>query len=109
MRTYELVIIFDAGTEHSEIRKLLDQQTASLSEAGAELGKTDHWGLRRFAYEMNDRNEGYYVVLQTRSEPAPVKELSRTLSLRDDVIRHRVVRIPDDMWGITRPVESNDE
>ena len=57
------------------------------------------WGKRRLAYEIKKRAEGYYVVIQARSEPPAMAELHRTLSLADEVIRHKVLRIPEAAYG----------
>ena len=43
--------------------------------------------------------EGYYVVLQASAEPAAMDELHRVLSLADEVIRHKVLRIPEKVYG----------
>ena len=42
---------------------------------------------------------GYYVVIQAKAEPAAMDELNRTLSLSDDVIRHKILRIPEQVYG----------
>jgi small subunit ribosomal protein S6 len=93
------MIIFDADLEEEEIRAAIGRTTDLLSSRGAELGHTDVWGKRRFAYRLNHRWEGYYVVLQAKAEPAAMDELGRVLSLADEVIRHKVLRIPDAVYG----------
>ena len=99
MRPYEVMIIFDAELDDAEVRAALDRHTQLLTSAGAELGSVDVWGKRRFAYRLKHRWEGYYVVLQARAEPAAMDELGRVLSLADEVLRHKVLRIPDDVYG----------
>jgi ribosomal protein S6 len=64
-----------------------------------ERGHVDFWGKRRLAYEINRKADGYYVVFQARSEPPAMVELSRVLSLADEVIRHKVLRIPAKVYG----------
>ena len=39
------------------------------------------------------------MVLQARAEPAAMDELHRVLSLADEVIRHKVLRIPEEVYG----------
>lgn len=95
MRSYEVMIILDAGLEEEAIRASLDRFTGLLSSRGANPGRIDRWGKRRFAYELHHRWEGYYVVVEVTSEPGPMAELDRALFLADEVIRHKVVRIPD--------------
>ena len=101
MRPYEVMVIFDAELEDDVIRSAVDRHTKLLQSKGAELGSLDHWGKRRLAYPLNHRLEGYYVVLQARAEPAAMDELGRALSLADEVLRHKVLRIPEQIYGKT--------
>ena len=100
MRPYEVMVIFDAELEEETIRAAVDRHATQLIESkGAELGPVDFWGKRRFAYQLKHRWEGYYVVLQAKAEPAAMDELGRTLSLADEVLRHKVLRIPEQVYG----------
>ena len=99
MRPYEVMVIFDAERDDDELRAAIDRYTGMLTSKGAELGTVDVWGKRRFAYRLAHRWEGYYVVLQARSEPEPMQELSRALTLGDEVLRHKVLRIPENVYG----------
>ena len=44
---------------------------------------------------MNHKREGYYVVVEFTGEPETVAALDRMLGLADEVVRHKVVRLPD--------------
>ena len=99
MRPYEVMVIFDADLEEETIRSAVARYLQLIESRGAEPGQTDFWGKRRFAYELKHRWEGYYVVLQVRSEPPAMDELHRVLSLSDEVIRHKVLRIPEAVYG----------
>lgn len=95
MRHYEVMVILDAGLEEDAIRAVLDRATKSLTSNGATVGKVDRWGKRRFAYEVRHRSEGYYVLVDVMAEPAAVAEVDRMLGLADEVIRHKVIRLPE--------------
>ena len=99
MRPYEVMIILDADLDEETIRANVERWLQSLEARGAERGYVDFWGKRRFAYELKHRTEGYYVVFQAKSEPAAMDELHRVLSLADEVIRHKVLRIPESVYG----------
>jgi small subunit ribosomal protein S6 len=99
MRPYEVMVIYDAELEESAVRTAVDQSRDQLASKGAELGPVDYWGKRRFAYRLKHRWEGYYVVLQVKAEPSAMDELGRALSLADEVLRHKVLRIPEQMYG----------
>jgi small subunit ribosomal protein S6 len=99
LRPYEVMIILDADLEEETIRAAVDRYLEVIKALGAAPGFVDFWGKRRFAYEVKHRWEGYYVVLQAKAEPAAMDELHRVLSLADEVIRHKVLRIPEAVYG----------
>jgi small subunit ribosomal protein S6 len=110
MRPYEVMVIFDADLEEETIRSAVERSIQLIESKGAERGQIDWWGKRRFAYELKHRWEGYYVVFQAKAEPAAMDELNRNLSLADEVLRHKVLRIPEAVYGPPRtagaPTES---
>ena len=103
LRPYEVMIILDPGLDEDVIRASIDRATALISSKGGNPGRVDRWGKRRFAYELNHRWEGYYVLLEAAAEPAAMAELDRMLTLADEVVRHKVIRLPDVVANRARP------
>ncbi|HZQ79447.1 MAG TPA: 30S ribosomal protein S6 [Acidimicrobiia bacterium] len=95
MRPYEVMLIFDASLEEETIRAAVDRYAEFIRSRGGEPGRVDRWGRRRFAYELRHRWEGYYVLMQFTAGVEIEEELHRMLSLADEVLRHKVVRIPE--------------
>lgn len=102
MRAYELMIIIDGDLDDATVRKVLDQadQLVAAGERG-EVRTTDLWGKRRFAYRIRVRPnhyawEGTYVVLEITTEAPNLDDLERALRIADEVIRHKLIRLPDD-------------
>ena len=58
----------------------------------ANVEKTDRWGKRRLAYEIQDLNEGIYVLVTFQADAAAVKELDRVMKITDEVLRHMIIR-----------------
>ena len=96
MRPYEVMVIFDVSLEEDAIRAVVERATDLITSGGGTVSRADHWGRRRLAYEIGHRAEGYYVLIEATIEPAAVKELDRMLSLADEVMRHKVIRIPEE-------------
>ena len=95
VRPYDVMVILDAGLEDDVIRSVVDRAVDLIRSRGGNPGRIDRWGKRRFAYEMRHRNEGFYVVIEATAEPAVMTELDRVLFLADEVIRHKIIRLPD--------------
>lgn len=99
MRPYEVMVILDPALEEDAIRATVGRATEVIAAAGGTPGRVERWGKRRFAYELDHRWEGYYVLVEATAEPAAMAELDRVLSLADEVIRHKVIRVPDAVVG----------
>ena len=95
MRAYELMVICDGDLENAEARKAMDEIQGRITEVG-EIASFDFWGLRDFAYEINHKARGYYSVIELRAEPGAMDPVERYLRIADDVVRHKLIRLPDD-------------
>jgi small subunit ribosomal protein S6 len=95
MRAYELMVIFESGLDDQAIDDQVKSVAAQVVTRGGAVASTDRWGRRRFAYEIDHRTEGYYVVWEVTSDGADLEALERFLRLADEVVRHKLVRLPD--------------
>lgn len=95
MRDYELMTIYRPDLAETDVEIKIGELEAFLSGADAEVTKRDVWGKRRFAYEIDHLSEGYYTVLSFTSEVEAVAGVDRMLSLADEVVRHKIVRLGD--------------
>jgi len=95
MRAYELMVICESSLEESAVAQVINQVTAQVETKGGRVATTDKWGKRRFAYEIDHRTEGFYVVFEIEAEPGSLDDVDRFLRLADDVVRHKLLRLPD--------------
>jgi small subunit ribosomal protein S6 len=94
MRAYELMVIIDAELDDEVIDATVKRIAGLLDQRGATVKSEDRWGRRRFAYEINHKHEGYYVVWEFVGG-SDLDQLERALRLADETVRHKVVRLPD--------------
>ena len=47
--------------------------------------------MRKLAYPIQKKNEGYYVVIDFSADTELPKELDRRLRISDNVIRHMII------------------
>jgi small subunit ribosomal protein S6 len=106
VRPYETMIIFDPEVEEAAIQGSLDRALEVVRSNGGTTGTVDRWGRRTLAYEMNKKREGYYVVAEFTAEPKAAADLDRFLVLADEVMRHKIIRVPEKVAGRARPKAS---
>jgi small subunit ribosomal protein S6 len=94
MRAYELMVIIDAELDDEVIDATVKRIAEQIGQRGGTVKKEDRWGRRRFAYEINHKHEGYYVVYEFVGG-SELDQFERALRLADETIRHKIVRLPD--------------
>jgi len=93
MRIYEQLFIVRPDAAEPEIDSFLEQITGVITSAGGKVEKLDKWGIRKLAYRVEKRHEGFYVLLQYSSKPDVVKEIERRFRVSDLVMKYLTVRI----------------
>jgi small subunit ribosomal protein S6 len=96
MRAYELMVIIDGEAPEGAPEQFRDRITEAVTAVGGEVKSTDMWGRRRFAYEINHKWEGIYFVMELLGPGGnSLDEMERSLRLADEVVRHKLLRLPD--------------
>jgi small subunit ribosomal protein S6 len=95
-RAYELMIILDGELDEPVAQSRLKSLSDGITAAGGTVhGKADWWGKRRFAYPINKKEDGYYVVYNLTAEGGALNDFERSLRIADDIVRHKLFRLPD--------------
>ncbi len=111
-RVYELMIIIDRDVDDNDIAAVIQRVEGQITDEGGRIASTDNWGLRKFAYEINHKNEGTYVVWEIVTEAAGLAVTERQLRFADDIVRHKLFRLPEKeatrrgLLGEAAPVEA---
>ena len=104
-RQYELVYVVAPDVGEDAVNALHTEVDEIVTGAGGRIEKTDNWGRRRLAYEIGKHREGTYVVELIEGPGDVVRELNRKLKVRDNVLRHLVVRVDEDLKKAQRARE----
>lgn len=90
MTNYEVMFILDPALEDDKKETVIETVKEIITTEG-EVGNVDVWGMRKLAYPIQKKNEGYYVVIEFKAQPTLPKELDRRLKISDNVMRHLIV------------------
>ncbi len=91
MHSYETIFIIDAGLDEEATKAVVEKFT-NLIAANGTVDEVDEWGKRRLAYEIDDKTEGYYVLVNFTSDADFPKELDRQYRITDTVLRTIIIR-----------------
>ena len=85
--SYELLFAI-SGNLSEEDYKALCEKFVNLVNDNASDVTVNEWGKRRLAYPINYITEGYYVLVNFKSEPNFPRELSRVFGITEGIIRY---------------------
>jgi small subunit ribosomal protein S6 len=94
IHSYETLFIIDATLADDEITAVCEKFVARIEKNGT-VKEVNEWGKRRLAYPINDKNEGYYVLINFESDANFPAELERRFSINENIMRSIVIRHED--------------
>lgn len=92
MRAYELMVILNPEIDERTVAPMMEKLLKVVVDNGGTVDKTDIWGKRRLAYDINKQSEGIYVVINMQTTPENAAELDRQLTLNESVMRTKLLR-----------------
>lgn len=90
---YETLFIINPDLEESEITKTIDAVQEIITAGGGTILKVDRWGRRQLAYLIQNKREGYYVIIYFQAPSTIIDELNRRYKLTDSIMRNLVVQL----------------
>ena len=87
MNKYELLYIIDRDVADENRAAAMKMVEDTIVSFGGNVAEVDVWGMRKFAYPINYKTEGYYVLLAFEADPSSIKELERRMRVNDAFVR----------------------
>ena len=91
LNAYEIMFIIKPF-EDETIDTVIEEYEKLLTDNKGIVERTDRWGKRRLAYEIQDLNEGIYVLMTFNAAAEAVKELDRAMKIDENILRHMIIR-----------------
>lgn len=92
MNYYEDVLILDPNLDDTAIEETVQKVKDVIIKQGGEILKTENWGRRKLAYELNKHQKGCYILLLFKAPPATITELEKLGKVLDAIIKFMVVK-----------------
>lgn len=102
MRIYEELFIVRPDTAEEEIDAYVEQVKSIITAANGTVDKVEKWGVRKLAYRVDKRAEGFYVLIQFTAGPDVAKEIERRMRVTDVVMKFITVRIDEKLKKIEK-------
>ena len=85
--SYETLFVVSGDLAEEAAKAVVEKFVTLINENGSDVN-VNEWGKRRLAYPINDINEGYYVLVDYKSEPSFPIELDRVFGITEGIMRY---------------------
>lgn len=92
MRKYQMLYIVSSVLNEEQRDEVVAKVEAVVTKNGGVIDGTDKSGLKKFAYPINYRSEGYYILVNFHAEDSAPNAIAKTLNITDNVVRHMIVQ-----------------
>ena len=92
MNQYETVFILTPVLSDVQMKEAVEKFKGILTAEGAEIINEENWGLKKLAYPIDYKTEGYYVLVNFAAAPELPRELERNFRNDESILRYMVVR-----------------
>lgn len=81
--------------EEAVIEASIEKYSKIIVDNGGELKNLTKMGNRKLAYEIDKKNDGFYILARFMGDSKVTDELNRVMKISDEVIRNLIVRVED--------------
>ena len=92
MNKYEILYIIRGDIEDDQKAKVVEKYEQLVAKLGGTVDSTKIWGMKKFVYPINKKDEGYYLVEDITCSVEAQDEIKRQMGLDDKVVRSMFTR-----------------
>ena len=93
MNKYETVFILTPVLSDDQMKETVEKFKKVLTDNGGNIENEENWGLRKLAYPIENKNTGFYTLIEFEGEPTIVDKLETAFRRDEKVIRFLTFRL----------------
>jgi len=93
MNKYETVFILTPVLSDDQMKETVEKFKTVLTDNGGNIENEENWGLRKLAYPIENKNTGFYTLIEFEGEPTIVDKLETAFRRDEKVIRFLTFRL----------------
>ena len=93
MNKYEMLYIIDSSITDEARDAIISKFEGIVSSDNGKVLSIDKWGVKKLAYAINDKNDGFYVLMTFEAQPSLIAEIDRVANITVEVMRRIVTRL----------------
>lgn len=95
MKNYETLFILDPDISEEDLDSELEKIKGYIEKTNGNIVELDKWGMRKLAYEIKKKRQGFYVLMKFVADPSSVQDVNSSFKLDQKILRHIIVKKDD--------------
>lgn len=91
MKNYETLFILDPDISEEDIDKDIERIKGYIEKTNGNIVELDKWGVRRLAYQIRKKRQGFYVLMKFLANPSSIQDVDSNFKLDERILRHIIV------------------
>tara|TARA_Y100001935_G_C17281316_1_gene497641 strand:+ start:659 stop:1000 length:342 start_codon:yes stop_codon:yes gene_type:complete len=96
MKNYETVFILNPALSEEQVQKAVDKYEKYLKSNGSKIIAKEIWGLKKLAYTIQNKNSGFYNLIEYIAPADVVSSLEVEFSRDETIMRYLTVTLDKD-------------
>ena len=96
MKNYETVFILNPALSEEQVQKAVDKYEKYLKSNGSKIIAKEIWGLKKLAYTIQNKNSGFYNLIEYTAPADVVSSLEVEFSRDETIMRYLTVTLDND-------------
>lgn len=96
MNHYETVFIATPVLSETQVKETVEKFRSFITSNGGEMENEENWGLKKLAYPIQKKENGYYFLFQFAAAGDIVDRLETQFRRDERVIRFLTIRLDKD-------------
>ena len=96
MKNYETVFILNPALSEEQVQDAVDKYENYLKSNGSKIIAKEIWGLKKLAYTIQNKNSGFYNLIEYTAPADVVSSLEVEFSRDETIMRYLTVTLDKD-------------
>ncbi|MDW9378968.1 30S ribosomal protein S6 [Chryseobacterium sp. JV558] len=93
MNNYETVFILTPVLSESQVEEAVNKYVDLIKEKNCEIVAKENWGLKKLAYPIQLKKNGFYTLIEFKGEGTIVADLELAFKRDERVIRYLTTKL----------------
>ena len=93
MNKYELLYIISSNADEKQREDIIQKFADMVTKSGGTVDSLEKIGMKKYAYKIQDKTEGFYVLMKFTSNPSLPKEMEAKMRITEHFVRNMFIRL----------------